>query len=60
MKVKLLTPRSGPFGSFGVGDEVDIEESEAKRLIEAGQASPVSDRKPKRKATTEKYETPED
>lgn len=60
MKIKLLTPRSGPKGSLNVGDEIEVSEPEGKRLIEAGKASPVSDRKPKRTATAKKHETPED
>lgn len=41
MKVRLLIPRSGPNGSFGVGDEMEVTDSEAKRLIEANKAAPV-------------------
>lgn len=60
MKVKLLIPRSGPAGSYNTGDEVEVSEPEGKRMIEAGKASPVSDRKPERTATAKKHETPED
>lgn len=50
MKVKLLVPRIGPAGSFGVDDEIEVPEDEAKRMIAKGQASPVRSVK-KEKAT---------
>lgn len=47
MKIKLLVSRAGPSGAFNVGDEIDVDGDEAKRLIEAGQAAPVRSAKPK-------------
>lgn len=41
MKVKLTVSRSGPDGAFNVGDEIDVADDEAKRMMEAGQAIPV-------------------
>ena len=41
MKVKLLVSRSGPAGAQNVGDVIDVDGAEAKRLIEARQAEPV-------------------
>lgn len=41
MKVRLHIPRSGPAGSYGVGDEIEVSDAEAKRLIESNKAAPV-------------------
>ncbi len=41
MKIQLLTARSGPAGAFNVGDEITVDDAEARRMIEAGQARPV-------------------
>lgn len=41
MKIKLLVSRAGPAGAFNAGDEIEVENAEAARMIEAGQASPV-------------------
>lgn len=41
MKIKLLVSRAGPGGVANVGDEIDVGDSEAIRMIEAGQAQPV-------------------
>ena len=38
MKIKLLTSRSGVTFSQNAGDVVTVEDDEAKRMIEAGQA----------------------
>lgn len=40
MKVKLLIPRGGPAGSFGVGDVIEVSDNEAKRLMDANKAVP--------------------
>lgn len=48
MKLKLLVSRSGPDGAQNAGDEIDVPDDEAGRMIEAGQAVPV------RKAVAEK------
>lgn len=42
MKVKLLTALSGPGGSHGYGTEIDMEDAESVRFVEAGLAVPVS------------------
>lgn len=38
MRVKLLISRSGPAGSFDVGDEIEVSSEEGQRLIDAGKA----------------------
>lgn len=45
MKVKLLVSRSGSDGAFAPGDEIDVSDAEAKRMIEAGQCEPVRGKK---------------
>ena len=40
MKVELLVPRVGPAGAFNRGDVIEVDEAEAKRMIEANQAIP--------------------
>ena len=59
MKVKLHVPRVGPAGSFGVGDEIDVDDAEAQRMFAKDQASPVREpvkekaiRKPKAERAT--------
>ena len=52
MKVRLLIGRSGPAGSFNVGDEIEVSDSEGQRLIEAGKASPVASEAPKSRRRT--------
>lgn len=41
MKIRLLVSRSGADGAFSPGAEIDVSDSEAKRMIEAGQAEPL-------------------
>lgn len=41
MRVKMLISRSGSDGVLNRGDEADIEDAEAIRMIEAGQCEPV-------------------
>lgn len=41
MKIRLLTSRSGPAGAHNAGDEIEVSDAEAKRMIEAAQAEPV-------------------
>ena len=43
MKVKLLVPRSGPAGAFNVDDEIEVSDSEAKRMFAARHAVPISE-----------------
>lgn len=56
MRVKLLISRSGPAGSFDVGDEIEVSSEEGQRLIDAGKAHLVSFKKPKREKATVKPE----
>lgn len=42
MKVRLLTSMAGIDFSHNQGDEIDCNEAEAKRFIEAGIAEPVT------------------
>ena len=57
MKVKLLISRAGLSFTQSVGDVVDVGEDEAKRLIEAGKAEPVAEKRKVQKATTKPKET---
>lgn len=41
MKVKLTTSMAGPEKAHSVGDEIEVSDAEAKRLIERGFAVPV-------------------
>lgn len=41
MKIKLLIGRVGPAGTFNRGDEIDVPDAEARRMIDRGQAVPV-------------------
>lgn len=45
MKVKLLISRGGAGFTQNAGDEVEVSEDEAKRMIEAGQAVPIAESK---------------
>lgn len=48
MKVKLLVSRSGADGAFAPGDEIEVSDAEAKRMIAGGQCVPaVSDAREK-------------
>lgn len=38
MRVRLLTFRTGPQGSFPPGSEITVEDAEGLRMIAAGQA----------------------
>lgn len=53
MKIKLLTSRGGPEGSFKRGDIIDVSAAEAKRMFESDppQAEPVREgQKPEKAA----------
>lgn len=52
MQVKLLTSRAGAGFSQAVGDVVTVSDAEALRMIDAGQAEPVS--APKKETATKK------
>lgn len=41
MKIKLLTARATATGAENRGDVIDVQDAEAIRMIEAGQAEPV-------------------
>lgn len=41
MKIRLLTSRAGVGFAQSRGEEVDVSDAEAIRMIEAGQAEPV-------------------
>lgn len=41
MKIRLLVSRAGADGAFAPGDEIDVDDAEAVRMIEAGQCEPV-------------------
>lgn len=43
MKIRLLVSRSGPAGAQNRGDEIEVSDAEAIRMIEAGQAEPMRD-----------------
>lgn len=42
MKVKLLTSRAGPNFSQTAGEEIEVDKAEGVRMIEDGQAVPVT------------------
>lgn len=42
MKIRMLTQRAGSGGIQYVGDEIDLPEAEARRLIADRQAEPVT------------------
>lgn len=46
MKIKLLVSRATATGSENRGDVIDIDNAEAQRMIEAGQAEIVRSVKP--------------
>jgi len=46
MRVKLLISRATLKGCEVAGNEIDVSDAEAKRMIEAGQATPVRRAKP--------------
>lgn len=44
-RVKLTTSMAGPAGSWNVGDEYECDAAEAARLIEAGFAEPIAEKR---------------
>lgn len=54
MKVRLLMPRTGPGISQRPGDEIEVSDAEAKRMMETSppQAEPVKRTKEPEKAVT--------
>lgn len=45
MKVKLLTSRADAARAYNAGEEIEVPDAEAARMIEAGQAAPVRQEK---------------
>lgn len=43
MKIRLLVSRAGPAGVDNRGDEIEVADAEAIRMIDAGQAEPLRD-----------------
>lgn len=43
MKIRLLVSRAGPAGVDNRGNEIEVSDAEAIRMIEAGQAEPLRD-----------------
>lgn len=56
MKVKLLTARAGAMGSQNRGDEIEVTDAEAIRMIDAGQAEAVRSVTPERAVKRTKAE----
>ena len=56
MKIKLLQSRAGINFSQNVDDEIDVDDDEAKRMIEAGQAVPVRSKQPEKAVRSKKSE----
>lgn len=54
MRIRFLTSRSGPFFTAAPGDELDIDDKEAVRLIRAGKAEAVRAAAPVETATPKK------
>jgi len=50
MLVRLLVPRATPFGPESIGDEINVPDDEALRMIKAEQAEIVQTRKTPEKA----------
>lgn len=48
MKVELLVSRAGPAGVQNRGDQIDVPDDEARRMIDAEQAIPVREQKAER------------
>jgi hypothetical protein len=53
MQIKLLVSRSGPSGTHGVGDVIDVPADEADRMVAAGQCEIVRSAKAE-KATSKR------
>ena len=45
MKIKFLKSAVGPVGNFGKGDVANVDDNDAKSLIEHGIAEPVSEKR---------------
>lgn len=56
MKVRLLISRATLKGGQMAGDEIEVSDAEAKRLIEAGQAEPLRRSRPEQAVPKRKPE----
>lgn len=56
MKIKLLTARATANGAENRGDVIEVEDAEAIRMIEAGQAEPVRTAAPEKAVRKTKAE----
>lgn len=54
MKVQLLVSRADSVRAYSVGDEIDVSDAEAGRMIEAGHAVAVIEQEPKREKAAKK------
>lgn len=50
MKVRLLQSRAGNGVVYSAGDEIEVSEAEAKRMIDSNKAIPLRGKKPVEKA----------
>ena len=50
MKVKLLVSIAGPTAAHNAGDEIDVDDATAKRLIERNIAEPIASKPAKETA----------
>ena len=61
MKVRMLTSIAGPWGSAGVGEEIEVDDLHGERMINAGQAekpaAPEPVKKGRKKAPVETVTT---
>ncbi len=48
MKIRMLQSQYGPDVSRNSGDEIEVADAEAKRMIEGGIAEPVRSSKPEK------------
>lgn len=56
MKIKLLVARATATGAENRGDEIEVADAEAIRMIEAGQAEPMRGVEPDRAISRRKAE----
>lgn len=56
MKIRLLVSRASSDGAQNRGEEIDVANDEAARMIEAGQAEPVRSVKPEKATPKRKAE----
>lgn len=56
MKIKLLTSCAGAGFAWSVGDEIEVSDAEAARMIEVGQALPVREAEVEKAARKQRAE----